>query len=54
MDFRDELADRVVSRVADGNKAADNAVDYDLLAGKLAEKVPAVNYDELASRASSS
>ena len=45
----DEIANKIVNKVTEAEKAGLD-VNYDVLAEKLAEKVPAVNYDELASR----
>ena len=43
----EEIANKVVSKVAEFNRTHET-VNYDLLAEKLAQKVPTVNYDDLA------
>ncbi len=46
----DRIADRVVYRVTESGKTQNNSIDYNYLAERIADKVPSINYDELASR----
>ena len=46
----DRIADKVVYRVTESGKTQNNSIDYNYLAERIADKVPSINYDELASR----